>query len=1027
MKRTLPNILVFLVILMMNVSALAGPIRLRLPDTTAMEKDTIRFPVMVDSTLSGEDVLSFQLQITFNASLLEVIDIVSAGTLTEGWSNIEYTTPQEGTLSIAAAGSAPLSGKGTLFWIRFYTKTSGNTNMQFDPDESNLLNEGTPSLILDDGSIAVSALPVISISPDTDLLLSSETRQFSVSGGTPPYTWGVTVDSVATISSSGLLTAEKRGLTKVHVQDSEGLRDTTNNSVEVRALKLSLADTSGWQGSTVMIPLYTTDLSSLSIVSGTVTISYNSGILKAAAYSNTGSLLEGYDQLELAVHTNGTCTFSFAGTTPLSGEGVLLYLEFAIDSISTGSSNLTIETAQFNEDILAMVEAGRFDILPLPDLDLSPQTADLMVGETQQFSVSNGTGPYTWESSNPPTAAIDENGLVTANAGGLAQVTATDVHGATGTSGSIKVYSKEITLPDTSVSLSVDAVVPVYLTDFLQDETLSSFEMQIEYDTTYLAFQDVTNTGTLSEGWMTAFSDKEGILTIASAGSNIISQSGKLALLHFAFKPTAVADQILNLEILQVGLNEGFPYAQTTNGSITTRTVAGKDVGVQSIDAPASACQLSSEEPVRITVTNAGTETIAAGTTLPLAYQVNERTVEEETLTTESDLAPENTLSITFAQTADLSQPGEYQIKAWTSLADDVYAANDTAATTVTVYGAPVVDLGPDTLVTNQLPVNLDAGSGFASYEWQDGSTSQTYSAEAYGWYKVVVTNEHGCTASDSIFIAPERDLGVIRFTEPRSACELSATEQVSVYVKNFGSAPLQEGFRFAIILVVNEGDPVVETHQVISETAPGDSLLHRFAPELDFSATGDYIMQSYTALETDVDLTNDTTQTTISVYGYPIVDLGEDTVETSSFPVNLDAGSGFASYEWQDGSTSQTYSAQEEGLYWVIATDENGCSASDSIYVREVVGIWNEPRQQEFYIYPNPNQGKARLVFEKTPPAESHIEVLNILGEVVYRRALLPGHDPVLDLMLPELESGIYFVRLIQHESTSTVKMILE
>ena len=72
MKRTLPNILVFLVILMMNVTALAGPIRLRLPDTTAMEKDTIRFPVMVDSTLSGEDVLSFQLQITFNASLLEI-------------------------------------------------------------------------------------------------------------------------------------------------------------------------------------------------------------------------------------------------------------------------------------------------------------------------------------------------------------------------------------------------------------------------------------------------------------------------------------------------------------------------------------------------------------------------------------------------------------------------------------------------------------------------------------------------------------------------------------------------------------------------------------------------------------------------------------------------------------------------------------------------------------------------------------------------------------------------------------------
>ena len=1026
MKKILRYNLVFLVILIMNVSTMAGPIRLRLPDTTAMEKDTISYPVMVDSTFSGENVLSFQLQITYNANLLEVIDIVNEGTLTEGWSNIEYTSPQVGTLSLAAAGSTPLSGKGVLFWIRFYAKSNGNSSMQFDPDESNLLNEGSPPLILEDGSIAVSALPVITVSPDTDVLLSGETRQFNVSGGTPAYTWGVTVDSVASISSSGLLTAEKRGLTKVFVHDSEGLRDTTNSQVEIRALKLSFRDTSGWQGNTVMIPLYTTDLSSLSIVSGSVTLSYNSGIVEALTYSKTGSLLEGYENIQLSVPSNGTCTFSFAGTTLLSGEGVLLYLQFAIDSVNAGSTNLTIQDALFNEDILAISETGRFDILPLPDLEVSPQTADLLVGGTQQFSVSNGTAPYTWESANPSVASVDENGLVTAVTGGQARVTATDVHRATGSSGNITVFSKEIHLPDTTISLSQEAVVPIYLADYLQDETLSAFEMQIAYDTTFLSVLDVSNTGTLSEGWMTAFSDKEGIITIASAGSSIIDQSGKLAMLHFEFKPTAEAEQLLNLEILEARLNEGFPYTQTRDGGITIRAVEGKDVGVQSIDAPANSCLLSSEEQVTITVKNQGSEIIAAGSSLPVAYQVNALSVVEETHTTESDFAPGNTLSVTFTQTTDMSQAGDYQIQSWTQLSDDVYPANDTAETTITVYQRPVVDLGPDTLVT-QLPVLLDAGPGFASYQWQDGSTQQTLNADAYGWYRVTVTNENGCAGSDSIFLSPEMDLGVIRISEPVSACELSSSEQVSVYVKNFGSTPLAEGYRFTIALIMNDGGPIAETHEVIAEVASGDSLVHRFAPEQDFSATGDYTLIAYTDLNVDVETANDTTQATITVYGYPVVNLGADTTETSSFPVNLDAGSGFASYEWQDGSSTQTYSAQEEGLYWVIVEDEHGCAASDSIFVREIVGIWDDPDVREFLLYPNPNQGICRLVFEKAPTETGHIEVMNILGEMVYRRAILPGQNRVMELNLPELESGIYFVRLIQGELKGTVKMILQ
>jgi hypothetical protein len=68
----------------------------------------------------------------------------------------------------------------------------------------------------------------------------------------------------------------------------------------------------------------------------------------------------------------------------------------------------------------------------------------------------------------------------------------------------------------------------------------------------------------------------------------------------------------------------------------------------------------------------------------------------------------------------------------------------------VTVYELPVVALGPDSTICAGDTVVFDAGPGFASYEWQDGSTEQTFDAFENGTYWVIVANEFGCTDSDS-------------------------------------------------------------------------------------------------------------------------------------------------------------------------------------------------------------------------------------------------------------------------------------
>ena len=70
---------------------------------------------------------------------------------------------------------------------------------------------------------------------------------------------------------------------------------------------------------------------------------------------------------------------------------------------------------------------------------------------------------------------------------------------------------------------------------------------------------------------------------------------------------------------------------------------------------------------------------------------------------------------------------------------------------TVSVYASPVITLTDKPFLCAGEPIQLDAGSGYASYLWQDGSTSRYYTATNVGKYKVTVSDSHGCMGSDSV------------------------------------------------------------------------------------------------------------------------------------------------------------------------------------------------------------------------------------------------------------------------------------
>ncbi len=126
------------------------------------------------------------------------------------------------------------------------------------------------------------------------------------------------------------------------------------------------------------------------------------------------------------------------------------------------------------------------------------------------------------------------------------------------------------------------------------------------------------------------------------------------------------------------------------------------DVGVISINAPTSACGLSSSETVNIIVENFGTNTQG---NIPVSYQINGGGIITESIGV--PLVAGGTISYTFTATADLSTPGSYVFDAWTSLSADLNPFNDS----VTNY-----QVNTDQLIENVCIIDFIDTSGAFNY-----------------------------------------------------------------------------------------------------------------------------------------------------------------------------------------------------------------------------------------------------------------------------------------------------------------------
>ncbi len=307
-------------------------------------------------------------------------------------------------------------------------------------------------------------------------------------------------------------------------------------------------------------------------------------------------------------------------------------------------------------------------------------------------------------------------------------------------------------------------------------------------------------------------------------------------------------------------------------------------------------------------------------------------------------------------QTLEVDTDGDFSV----TVTDNSGCTGETTVA-ITINELPTIDISGNAPFCTDDNITLDAGAGFESYIWSDLSLNQSIEVTTGGIYTVTVTDVNGCTNEMSVNVV-ENDNPAPAILGATSFC---SGDQVELDAGNFDTYIWSDGSTTPTIMVDAGGTYTVTVTNSNGCTGEADltvsenqSLEPEIAGPLAF-CDGDNVTLSAPAGFEYLWSTGDVSQTiTVSTpgdYEVQVTDAnGCSGVDVVSVEVNqlpdpqiagstsfcigtttvLDAGAGYDSYVWSDGSLNQTLEVSEAGTYSVIVTTESGCLGSADITV---------------------------------------------------------------------------------------------
>lgn len=269
----------------------------------------------------------------------------------------------------------------------------------------------------------------------------------------------------------------------------------------------------------------------------------------------------------------------------------------------------------------------------------------------------------------------------------------------------------------------------------------------------------------------------------------------------------------------------------------------------------------------------------------------------------------------------------------------------------------------------------IDTTNGGASFQWSTTDTTQSITVNSAGVYSVIITDTNTCQSQS----------------------------QVTITV-------------FSTPTIVADNDTGFCQSSTIVICATGGNT-YSWAPSFGVSDTtiacptfGPTSSTTYTVTGTDANGCSAIDSVTLSLFPLPSVPVISQNVQT----LNCTPAT---TYQWYfnsnpiPGATSQSYVPTQNGSYYVVITDTNGCQAFSSTYSMADVGVPELLAQDGMSLYPNPNSGTFFITADLNRQA-ALLELISVTGQVVYSEQL--EADGVIRKELNAgAEDGTYLVRL--------------
>ena len=269
--------------------------------------------------------------------------------------------------------------------------------------------------------------------------------------------------------------------------------------------------------------------------------------------------------------------------------------------------------------------------------------------------------------------------------------------------------------------VNIPFVIPVLANDFTK---ISGFTIQLTFDPALMTYNGISNVNTLlNNGTLYANVVSPGILEIKfnSPDSVTLVSENKLFSLNFIGIATGQADLKWKLQECVIYSYSGYEVPTIyTKGSVDIRPVPQIFT-----DGSGGYCE---KTPIKLS-----------------AGSFTDRKLDYEWTAPDGKTHPGEKWNL---GAADLSDIGVYQVTA-----SDGPGCSTIETVNVQVYPNPHVSISDYDTMCSEKVVNLNAGSGFVSYKWQNGSTEPQIQATSEGIYWVTVTDNNGCQASDSVVL----------------------------------------------------------------------------------------------------------------------------------------------------------------------------------------------------------------------------------------------------------------------------------